>query len=1194
MSEPLDSIFPRETVGGARRLDDVACPQCRADVPAGARFCPSCGHELVVVGDQRRIATVLFADLVGFTALSEQLDPEQVKGLVDRCFKRLAADIEAFGGRVDKVVGDAIVALFGAPVAHEDDAERAVRAGLRMQETIRDLDETAQIRVGINTGEVLVGAVQGGREYTAMGDVVNTASRLQVAADPGMVLVGPATYEATSEVIGYDAIEPVVAKGKQLPVEAWVATEALGPPGYRRRHGWTPLIGREAELTLLTSVASTAIDRSRASILLVHGEAGMGKSRLAEELVGYAARELGVVTLEGRCVPYGEANVWWPVADAIRTAAGIAPDASFDQIDGAIRKFTRVALEQSGRVDELERIVDGLHHLMGHETLKEIEASRARDEVVRSVVAVAEGFTHRGPVLVVFSDMHWADDAVLELADTLLRRLARRPFVFLATARRSLSDRWTPEPGAANSVALHLDPLDDDACRRLLMSLTGGEIESELADMLISRAGGNPFYLEELVSLVREAGVHSVRELLDTEAGDLPSTLRGLVAARLDALPPLVRAVLDDAAVLGRQSAIGGLAKMLEVKRRLDPETARAHIENLAAREFLVIEGDQYAFRSDVIREVAYSTLTKSDRARAHAGIAQWIEGHHAASDGDGDKSELDFEILVANHYAAAAELVAEIGHVSGVVEDVSDRAVKWLLQAIDRAGHDFTPSMVVSLAERALVLMTDGDDRRGPLLLKRAGALADQYRLDEAEADLRQAMELASNDDDLLAAARAGLVAAEIAQHRGDMVAAIGNLEGSLATFEEHGDDEGRADAYRQLGLTHLLTGDTLVADTALGKALALYETLGSARGVAWAQQHLSWSAYMSGNIVEAEARLDKAMAAFGELGDPGGMTWSRGLLAWVRFHQGKTQEALTLAEEVRFDARERGERWGEAMMTVLVGVIALWAGRTSDAVEELRVATDCFDSIDDQFGAIQAQCSLARARVMCGDLEGGMAELERIRARADASAGGQHWLVTMMELALAVQLGETDLVPNVFMQSHGTADDGLPFNADRLVGESLARLQRGDVQGARCSLDGVDEERGYVDAARALVAAVEGNHRTALRHAEEVIRHPYTYVDEAMADVARAIAHVGLGDTEAANNVIGQRLEGLAVMEDAVARAVVHLTDAAIASATGRSDAVAAVSRADRALGLAGIEAKGWKTILELGLSNDRVRSE
>src|SRR5688500_8438487 len=326
----------------------VTCPSCRNEVSAGARFCPECGQDLRLRGDERRVVTVLFADLVGFTSLSESRDPEQVKNLIDNCFERLVTDIDAFGGRVDKIVGDAIVALFGAPVAHEDDAERAVRAALRMQctldEAARDLDVAVRMRIGVNTGEVLVGALRAGGDYTAMGDVVNTASRLQTAAEPGTVLVGSSTYAATRRVVRYEVLEPINAEGREELIPAWRALDAVAPPGYRPERNRATLIGREAELGLMSSSVENAVRNARAALLHVLGEAGVGKSRLAEELASTAACDHNALVLEGRCVPYGEANVWWPVADALRHGCGIRSSDPADRAIELARISVRIAL----------------------------------------------------------------------------------------------------------------------------------------------------------------------------------------------------------------------------------------------------------------------------------------------------------------------------------------------------------------------------------------------------------------------------------------------------------------------------------------------------------------------------------------------------------------------------------------------------------------------------------------------------------------------------------------------------------------------------------------------------------------------------------------------------------------------------------------------------------------------------------
>ena len=303
----------------------MTCPSCGAAAPEGARFCSSCGHPLNARADERRIVTVLFADLVGFTSLSEAADPEQVKNLIDRTFSRLVADVEAYGGQVDKIVGDAIVALFGAPVAHEDDAERAVRSALQMQQTMAAIGgpDGVRLRVGVNTGEVLVGNLRAGGDYTAMGDVVNVASRLQAHAAPGQIVVGPATYFATRAVVQYEPMGRIHVRGREESVDTWQAIGATAPPGHRPRRQGTPLVGREAELGVLCNGLSLALSRKRAHLQLLLGEAGIGKTRLAEEVAIVAAGQHCALVLEGRCLPYGEANVWWPIAEALRQACNI-------------------------------------------------------------------------------------------------------------------------------------------------------------------------------------------------------------------------------------------------------------------------------------------------------------------------------------------------------------------------------------------------------------------------------------------------------------------------------------------------------------------------------------------------------------------------------------------------------------------------------------------------------------------------------------------------------------------------------------------------------------------------------------------------------------------------------------------------------------------------------------------------------
>ena len=343
----------------ARREPDsihaMNCPSCGSLAPDGARFCPSCGHALVTRQDERRVATVLFADLVGFTSLSESADPEQVKNIVDRTFERLAGDVVSYGGQVDKVIGDALVAIFGAPVAHEDDAERAVRAGLRMQERLEQLNRDGgldlRMRIGINTGEVLVGALRAGGDYTAMGDVVNTASRLQTIAQPGQVVVGPATHAATSRAVRYEPLGSLSVKGRDGAVDAWQAVSAIAPPGARTARPVTPLVGRDDEFIVLRASLTTAVTRRRTHFIMMVGEAGVGKTRLAAELGNEAVEQHDARVLTGHCIPYGETDAWYPIGAMVAAACCVDLDDDADVQRSAAHHAAMSVLCRRSRAD---------------------------------------------------------------------------------------------------------------------------------------------------------------------------------------------------------------------------------------------------------------------------------------------------------------------------------------------------------------------------------------------------------------------------------------------------------------------------------------------------------------------------------------------------------------------------------------------------------------------------------------------------------------------------------------------------------------------------------------------------------------------------------------------------------------------------------------------------------------------------
>lgn len=1147
---------------------------------------------------------MLFADLVGYTTLSESRDPEQVKNLVDTCFERLVSDIDAFGGRVDKIIGDAIVALFGAPVAHEDDAERAVRAALRMQHTLEraatELGVSVRMRIGVNTGEVLVGALRAGGDYTAMGDVVNTANRMQTAAEPGSVLVGASTYAATRRVVRYESLDAINAKGREEPVAVWRAVDALAPPGYRPERNRAALIGREAELGLLQHSVDNAVRNERAALLLVLGEAGVGKSRLAEELAERAACEHDALVLEGRCVPYGEANVWWPVADALRHGCGISSSDPADIACELARASVLIALGEEAAPAEVERVHQGLLHLMGYDsTLRGIDPSRARDEAIAAVVTYAEQYSTQRPVVVVLSDLHWADDLVLQLVDTLLERLAGRRFVVLATARPVVEERWHPPHGRHNLVVLTLDSLTPDSAAELLAELAGADLGEELAAALLARSGGNPFFLEELVTLLVDAGMVGADDASrpGVELVELPDTLRGLVAARLDGLNADERRVLDDCAVLGRRGTIHAIEVMST--KHLGIKDVRPVLESLEAKELLVLSGAgdaaKWSFRSDLVREVAYGTLTKADRARSHQGIAEWMEGHE-------DTTHDAVVDRITYNYVRAAELAHELGAVDGLCDDLVERALTWLERAAGRATQADIPVVAERLYGEGLRLLAG---HHGPahraFLTGRARALAGLRELAPARNDVLAAIDEsravgAAGEADL---GRALLVLADIEQKEAAWDAAEGALSEARDVFARIGDPSGEAEVLRLRGFGALFRHEYEAATELLEQALARFELLGDERGVAWALQNLAWCAFYSGHAEEAEARLRLAAATFEAIGDKGGLRWARGLLAWTRFQQGHAAEAGELAEEILRVDRRSFDRWALGMMLVLAGSVRLWTGRTLSAIERLEEARDLFEGIDDEFGFAQTSAVLGRALVMAGRIDEGLAMVAPVGLPGGAQLTDRMLLVAIMAgLAASVQVGDIERSEAMLDTSpvpvEGVGSDGdlIVGDTERLTSLALHRLQSGDLPAALELLEGLRKRIApEIDpnshSALALAHVADGALDDALAEAEEVDVHARaSYLDRLMAGVARGLALARRGERAASIAVIDQVRAAADATEDVLSQALVRLADATAASARGEADAAERRAEADARLAELGLLDTGWRQAFSLAL--------
>ncbi len=1091
---------------------------------------------------------MLFADLVGFTSLSETADPEHIKNLVDGCFEKLATEITTFGGQVDKVIGDALVALFGAPVAHEDDAERAVRAALRMQERLAEMRDAdgidVHLRIGVNTGEVLVGALRAGGDYTAMGDVVNIASRLQAEAGPDQVVVGPTTHAAALRGVRYEPLGPISVRGREEPVAAWRAVRAVGPPGHRHRRVETPLVGRESEIAVLRAALATATTRKRAHLVLVTGEAGVGKSRIASELGTIAQCEQGARVLNGQCIPYGETNIWWPIAAMVADACEVDLTDTGAQVPTCTRSAVQrsLALEESD--PEIGRITEGLLYLMLEGDPGEgVDPTRAREEASRAALTFFAGLASDRPLLLVLSDLHWADDQVLEFLPRLLAHLASAPVVLVGTTRPELTDRWTPTAGRHNTLHVNLDPLANEDTDELLRSLLP-DADTELVTILRERSGGNPFFIEELVAMLGEAPATD-------GARELPATLHGLLAARLDRLEPLDRVTLEDAAVIGNTGPLD-LVRALAHGRgnEADPPLAR-----LAERDLLEIDGDEFRFRNELTRDVAYGTLTKAERARRHGSVSKLLAEDAEAN----DRIE---EVLdrLAYHFNLAASLMAELGPIDGLPSGMVPAGIRFLTRAAEKAERRDDWTTADKYLSHAIPLIDHGDVvSQLALRLARARARAELRDCAGAREDLVTVLATAEDLDDRPAMAAARTVLGDVQYKEGDLVGSAKSLDDAVARWRELGDQRGLGDALRFRGLTELFGGNPDGAAVFIDEALDIFRAIEHLRGEAWALQNLAWISFVRGHAEEAERRLDASATAFGELGDWGGMSWALGLLAWVRFTQGRLDEAAVLAERILQEATELGNRWAAAIMRVLLANVSLWRGEPMDAISFAAEARTVFQELGDPWGELQSVGPATIAFNAC---------LRTTEARAlvdDADVVARRVpdqsmrrLATVLRVALAVQAGDPEafeLAAGMLEELRAVEDRFLTDEQHTLWG--LAQLQHGDVAGAVSTLRSAraaTESRGpeaAADVAFAAALVAHGDAEEALEICAEADDLVVTFVDRYRLELARGFALHRMGDTGAAHAAFDRAANVVESTHSPLDQFVVRLARAALDSA-------------------------------------------
>jgi class 3 adenylate cyclase/tetratricopeptide (TPR) repeat protein len=715
----------------------------------------SCGATLAAEGgvpqEVRKTVTVVFSDVVGSTPLGERLDPETLRRLMSRYFDRMKAVVERHGGVVEKFIGDAVMAVFGIPSVHEDDALRAVRAATEMRGALADLNRelerdhgvTVEARTGVNTGQVVAGDSARGQTL-ATGDAINTAARLQQAAGPGEILLGAPTFRLVRDGVKVDTMEPLQLKGKEGAVETFRLREVLPEAEAIPRRLDSPMVGRERERQLLRPAFDRAVEEKTCHLVTVLGSAGVGKSRLIEEFLASLADD--VTVLRGRCLAYGEGITFWPVAEIIRSAADIGEE---DPAEDARAKL-RVICEGEESADIIfERVA---------QMLGLTSDSAVPEETFWAIRKLLESLARRSPLVVVFDDIHWAEPTFLDLVEHVADFCREAALLLVCLSRQELLDRrpgWGG--GKVNATTMLLEPLTETESDVLIENLLGrARLSKEARDRIIDAAEGNPLFVEEMLSMLIDEGL-LVRQngdwvpTSDLSAVSVPPTIQALLAARLEQLDGEERAVMQRASVVGRVFYRGAVAE-------LSPEPARqavgSHLTALVRRELIRPHGTEfsdetYRFRHILIRDAAYEAMPKETRAELHERFAGWLEVRA------GDRLR-EYEEFLGYHLEQAHRYRAELGPPDERGRQLAARAGELLGRAGLRAATRGDAAGAINLLERASSLLPREDARRIEILPALGSVLHDAARLEEARGVLGEALELARDAGDRAAELRA------------------------------------------------------------------------------------------------------------------------------------------------------------------------------------------------------------------------------------------------------------------------------------------------------------------------------------------------------------------------------------------------------------------------------------------------------
>jgi class 3 adenylate cyclase/tetratricopeptide (TPR) repeat protein len=1025
--------------------------------------------------EARKTVTVLFCDVEGSTRLGDALDPESVRQLMMRFFAEMRAVIERHGGTVEKFIGDAVMAVFGVPTLHEDDALRAVSAAAEMHTALARLNDEIEerwglrlrIRIGVNTGEVVVGDAEAG-EALVVGDSVNVAARLETAAPPDQTLIGAETYALVRDHVTVEDAGPLDLKGKPEPVHAYRlvrvlrGVDAIGP------RPEPPLVGRADELGALSGAHRRSVAERRAVLVTVLGPAGVGKSRLSREFV--AGLDEGPLVLSGRCLPYGDGITFWPVIELVKQACGIADDED--------RRAVAQKIEEAARGADADALIASrLGSLLGVE-----ETTAELQETFWALRRFLEWLGRDRPVVVVLDDLQWAEPTLLDLLEYLSGSVGDTALLLVCLARPELMEArpaWGSAPGPSTWVSL--SPLDEDQSERLIGSLlAGGSVEDQVTRRIAEAAGGNPLFLEEMLRMLEDDGLLqrqdgrwvAARPLSDVR---VPASIHALLGARLDRLSTQERSVIRSAAVIGKVFWWGAVAELVPSDVR---SQVGGHLQTLVRKDLIrpdrsTFAGeDAFRFHHILVQEAAYRGIPKEVRADLHERFAEWVRG--AA----GDRA-VELEEVVGYHLEQAFTLRSELGTAGEQVRSLGLRAAHPLAAAGQRALDRRDIVAAADLLDRATRLLPPEAPERRSVLLALGEALVETGDFARAEAALDEAERLAEAANDRAMVANAAILRLFLLQStdpRRLTEDAQVSAERLIATLEDLGDDAGVARAWRLVGDLHWARSHYAAADEALARAIRHARQAGDLREEAdCLGRYVGSGAYGPAHVREVERRCQELLSSPGGVG--GREAPALRALATVRAMEGRFDDARDLAERARRILEEFGFRLRASWVSETSGAIEMLAGDPAAAERALRAGFDAAVDFGEQGFQVTVAALLAHALIDQGRIEEAerFTTLSRDAAAEDDVASQVLWRSARARILVATGgLDEAEAVARQALALVERTDD-VNMHADTLAVLADVLIAQGRPEEATAALDRAVE----LYAAKGNTAAADASRR-------------------------------------------------------------------------------------------------------------------